>query len=68
VDEVNPILGRHPSMRAVDTHFASTIVLHSAIAVVLPIRWRRAWQAGTLGLEAICLYRNFFEAHLTVRF
>lgn len=50
--ETNPILGRSPSRRRVDTHFAVTALAHTAISYALPPDWRRRWQMVTIGIEA----------------
>ena len=50
--ETNPILGRSPSLRRVDTHFAVTALAHTAISYALPPDWRRRWQMVTIGIEA----------------
>jgi hypothetical protein len=49
--ETNPILGRCPSNNKVNLYFASTLILHYAAAYVLPVKYRRMFQSGTIGME-----------------
>jgi 4'-phosphopantetheinyl transferase EntD len=49
--ERNPILGRKPSPARLWTLGASGIVAHTALAVVLPRRWREGWQAAGIAVE-----------------
>lgn len=57
-EEQNPILGKHPSIKRVDTYFAVTALLHVGVAYVLPRKWREAFQYTTIGGEAIVVFRN----------
>lgn len=57
--ETNPILGRHPSLKRVDTHFAVTALAHTAISYALPPDWRRRWQMVTIGVEAGFVSYNY---------
>ena len=65
--EVNPILGRHPSTKAVDLYFVGAMIVHPVISYLLPskaeifgvtINPRRIWQAGTIVLELGCVANN----------
>lgn len=56
--EINPILGKHPSIKRVDTHFTVTAIAHVAIAYALPRKWREAFQYTTAGIEAVFVIDN----------
>jgi len=49
--EVNPILGSCPSTGAVNTYFLSTAILHTGAAYMMPRKYRRMFQVGTLGMQ-----------------
>jgi hypothetical protein len=66
-EETNPILGRRPKAAEINAYFVSAIALHVGVAAVLPSGWRRAWQVGTVGVEAYVVRGNV-RAGLTVRF
>ena len=55
--ETNGILGDHPSR--VDAWFAGTLAGHALISYLLPDKWRTAWQALTIGIEATTVARNY---------
>lgn len=57
--ETNPILGRHPSLKRVDTYFTVTALAHTAISYALPAAWRRGWQHVTIGVEAGYVSYNY---------
>lgn len=59
--EYNPILGRHPSEGKVDAYFLSLAVGHTAIAAVLPEKYRKWWQYIYIGAEGFCIIHNFGE-------
>ena len=50
--ELNPILGRHPSEGRINTYFASTLLGHTLVSVLLPKPYRTWWQCVTIGIEA----------------
>jgi hypothetical protein len=56
--ELNPLLGRCPSPFAVDIYFAGLVVLHVAVAILLPHPWRTLWQVLLLLKETITITRN----------
>ena len=65
--ERNLILGRNPSHNAVDAYFAGSALAHTAIAYILPERYRRVWQYVFIGLQAGCVAHNF-NAGVRIRF
>lgn len=56
--ETNPVLGEHPSKGRVNSYFASTLVLHTAISYVLPKPYRTIWQVVWIGGQAVTVKRN----------
>ena len=63
--ELNPLIGPYPSMGKVNTYFVTSMVLHGAVAYVLPGPWRRAYQEGMLAFEIGMIGRN---KHLGIGF
>lgn len=66
--ELNAILGNKPSRAAVNTYFASVMVLHPLISAALPseaellgmeVHPRAAWQYIYFGVEAAAISSNF---------
>jgi hypothetical protein len=57
--EYNPILGEHPDRDKVDRYFAACAVGHTAIAAVLPKKWRAVWQYVGIGVQGIVVVHNF---------
>jgi hypothetical protein len=51
-------IGEHPSVGKVNNYFAGTIALNTAIAVLLPPRWRPTFQVGSAAYEAYFVIRN----------
>jgi hypothetical protein len=65
--ELNPLMSRHPSKREVDFLVPLGIVTHTAIAVLLPNKWRvfdyelnprRIWQVLFIGIETCAVGNN----------
>lgn len=65
--ERNLILGRDPTHNQVDAYFLGTALAHTAIAYLLPKRYRRIWQCVFIGLEMRCVACNL-NAGVRVRF
>jgi hypothetical protein len=59
--ETNPLLGPHPTDRAVAQWFLVNLAVHPIIARILPGYLRTAWQVGTIGLEARCVVHNRYQ-------
>lgn len=57
--ETNPVLGKHPSVGAVNTYMASTLAGHAVASYLLPGKWRTAWQVAGIGIEAYVVGRNY---------
>lgn len=56
--ERNPILGEYPTRGEVNAYFATTLILHTAIAYYLPPPYRRIWQIVWIGVQANTVSRN----------
>lgn len=56
--EENPLLGACGENLAVGVYFPSMMLVHLAVAAVLPPRWRLAWQALAIGAEVNQVWRN----------
>lgn len=56
--ESNIFLGKNPSQALINGYFAGTLILHTAIAYILPSRYRTAWQCVTIGFEGSTVVRN----------
>ncbi len=56
--ENNILLGRHPSTGAVNTYFASAILLNTAIYPVMPKKLRPWWYGGLTLFEAAVVSHN----------
>ena len=57
--EMNPILGRHPSVNTVDTYFLITTILHTVISYYLPQPYRKWWQSITIVGSGTFVFYNF---------
>lgn len=56
--EKNPILGRHPSNRRVDTYFAAVGVLSGVVLVTMPQRYRFGTLCVAAVVEAVVVSKN----------
>lgn len=65
--ETNPILGDCPSQQMVNTYFLGTALAHITVARMLPKKYRRMFQAGTLGMQ-INFINNNKEIGLKINF
>ncbi len=57
--EINPILGSQPTQKDVDLYFVSALAVHATAAFLLPKKWRRIFQGGTVGLELFIIGNNY---------
>ena len=48
--ENNPILGKHPSLLKVDSYFIGSMLINTAIPILLNQPYRRLWQLGSIGI------------------
>lgn len=59
MEEVNPLLGKHPSNAEINRFFIAGALLHYAIAKTLPSEWREPFQYLGIGLEIGVIGHNF---------
>ena len=57
-NEVNPILGKHPSQDKVWKYFITAYIITTGITYVLPSRWSHGFQMGMIGVEAYWVNHN----------
>ena len=65
--EVNPVIGRHPSVGKVNIYMLSSAIIHAGISYVLPDKVRPYWQYFSIGVSGACMARNL-NIGLGVRF
>jgi hypothetical protein len=58
VYEKNPLLGSCPSTMEVNLYFIGTALLHTSASRMLPVKYRRMFQMGTLGLQLNSVNNN----------
>lgn len=56
--ETNPVMGKCPSVQTVNAYFLGTALLHYGTAKLLPRKYRRMFQAGTIGMELSYITNN----------
>ena len=56
--EMNPILGKYPSIKRIDSYMAFSMLAHIGIAYALPRGWREAFQYTTVGIKAGVVFNN----------
>ena len=56
--ETNPVMGKCPSAQTVNAYFIGTALLHYGVAKALPRKYRRMFQAGTIGMELSYITNN----------
>lgn len=68
LEELNPILGPHPTDSEIDRYFAAAVVGHALvshwlpsrrIASWMPITWRDAWQHVWIARQAVSVENNY---------
>lgn len=57
--ELNPILGKHPSVNNVNIYMITTALLHPIISYILPKEYRVIWQYVTISTSTICVINNY---------
>jgi len=56
--ESNALLGECPSAQMVNAYFVGTALLHTGVAHMLPRKYRRMFQVGTLGMQLNVINSN----------
>ncbi len=57
--ELNPILGSHPTIAAVNRHFAANAIMIGLIANYLPSKYRKAYLGAVSVVEFSCAGHNY---------
>jgi hypothetical protein len=58
-DEKNPILGKSPSVRAINIYFASSIFITAGVSLVLPKPYRNIFQGVVVGCSGGTVWNNY---------
>lgn len=56
--ETNPVMGKCPSAQTVNAYFIGTALLHYGAAKMLPPKYRRMFQTGTMAMELSYITNN----------
>ncbi|HFE37957.1 MAG TPA: hypothetical protein ENK06_06005 [Gammaproteobacteria bacterium] len=56
--ETNPVMGKCPSAQTVNAYFAATALIHYGVAHMLPPKYRRMFQIGTMGMQLSYIANN----------
>ena len=56
--EVNPLIGKHPSIGRVNNYFAISIPANAAISALIPSKYRTLWQTGRLMVQVSLVSYN----------
>lgn len=65
--EINPIMGRHPSVGKVNSYMLASAIIHPLISYHLPQPYRKYWQYVTISISGGLVIHNF-NIGLKVRF
>jgi hypothetical protein len=57
--EINPIMGKHPSVGNVNVYMGLSSIGHLAVSYVLPPKIRPYWQYLTIVTSGACVINNF---------
>uniref|UniRef100_A0A6M3L9F7 Uncharacterized protein n=1 Tax=viral metagenome TaxID=1070528 RepID=A0A6M3L9F7_9ZZZZ len=57
--ELNPIMGKHPSVGTVNTYMIASAVLHPVISYLLPSKYRATWQYISIIVSSGCVINNY---------
>jgi hypothetical protein len=58
--ETNPVLGLCGQRVPVNVYMPASMVVHAAVAWLLPAPWRTIWQAAMLGAETSTVWENYW--------
>jgi len=59
MEEINPILGKHPSNAKINVYFAASMAAQYLIAQALSDEYRHAWQYAGIGFEFAIVQNNY---------
>ena len=66
-EELNPLLGKHPTMTMVDSYFIGSSLLHLGITHILPKEASPYFQVVRIGIAGTCVIKNL-SVGLNMRF
>ena len=58
-EEMNPIIGKHPSRSRVNTYFALSGLAKIAIAHIMPSEHRKWWLGFNIMISGYCVQNNY---------
>ena len=58
MEERNPLLGRYPSADYTDAYFVASLVTQTAIAYILPSKWRKIYLTSMATISVVCIANN----------
>lgn len=56
--EINPLIGKHPSIGRVNNYFAISIPANIAFSALVPSKYRSLWQTGRLMIQVSVVSYN----------
>jgi hypothetical protein len=57
--EINPILGKHPSVEEVNRYAVASSLVHFGISYFLPKEYRKWWQYVSIGISTGIVSHNY---------
>ena len=57
--EINPFLGKHPSVENVNVWMGAGYIIHPVITHFLPKKYRPYWQMFTIGVTGSMVFYNY---------
>lgn len=58
-DEINPMIGEHPSRGRVTSYFIGSTIVHTLISHVLPTKYRTTWLLSSIVVSAYLVNHNY---------
>lgn len=56
--EINPLIGKHPSIGRVNNYFAISIPVNIAFSALVPSKYRSLWQTGRMMVQVSVVSYN----------
>jgi hypothetical protein len=57
-DEMNPVLGKHPSVSDVNKYTLASMAIKNGVFFLLPEKYRFYWAGMQIGVSSALVYRN----------
>lgn len=67
-EENNKFLGKHPTMREVNSYFVFYIISHAGVSYFLPKPYRAIWQSFYIGMEFDAVQSNYGYVGFGIKF